>query len=70
MKVRMLVTKQGAPDRLHVETFKAGTVADLPEDLARPWLAAGVCELDKMAPGPSETKAPEAPAGKPGKKGR
>jgi hypothetical protein len=69
MKVRMLQTRPAAPDGIHVQEFKAGEVYDLPPSLAEPWLSAKVCEQDKLAPGPSEFKADEAPAaGKSGKK--
>ena len=66
MKIRMLVTRLAAPDGIHVQEFKAGEVYNLPPSLSEPWLAAGVCEQDKMNPGPREFK-PDEP-GKPTKK--
>lgn len=62
MKVRMLQTRPAAPDGLNVQEFKAGQVYDLPVPLAEAWLAAGVCEQDKLAQGPSEFKAEDEPA--------
>jgi hypothetical protein len=64
MKVRMLQTRPAAPDGIHVQEFKAGETYDVPSSLAEPWLAAKVCEQDKLAPGPSEFKASGDPAGK------
>jgi hypothetical protein len=60
MKVRMLVSIDGAPDGIEVKHFLRGQTYDLPPDLAGPWLDRGVCEQDKMAPGPSETKNEKA----------
>jgi len=56
MKVRMLTTRAAAPDGIHVQEFKAGESYELPASLAEPWLAAKVCEQDKMGKGPSEKK--------------
>jgi hypothetical protein len=56
MKVRMLTTRTAAPDGLNVREFEAGKTYELPASLAEPWLAAKVCEQDKMGKGPSEKK--------------
>jgi len=71
MRVRMLTDRRGSPDGIHAELYQAGQVYDLPPDLAEPWLAKGICEQDKMLPGPSETKdgpQPEQRRGRPAKR--
>jgi hypothetical protein len=59
MKVKMLVTKLGAPDGIHVEEFKAGEVYDHPPSLSEPWIEAKVCKpAAKPAPAKDKATAP------------
>ncbi len=59
----MLVDRIGYPDGITRNEYKRGEVYDLPPSLAESWLEQGYAEQDKMAEGPSETKAtkPRAP---------
>lgn len=41
MTVRMLSTRQAAPDGLHVQWFKAGEVYEVPDHLASMFVSAG-----------------------------
>jgi K+/H+ antiporter YhaU regulatory subunit KhtT len=40
-----------------IGVFRAGEVIMAPAKYARPWLASGLAEQDKMVDGPPETKA-------------
>lgn len=42
MRVRMLETKEAAPDGIHVVKLETGSDYELPDDLARRYLARGV----------------------------
>lgn len=61
MRVRMLTTRQGAPDGIHPQTFEAGKVYDLPPALAEPYIAKKYARQDKMLPGAPETKPAKVP---------
>jgi len=56
MRVRMMTTRVAAPNGRDQQTFQAGAVYDVPEELARGWLASGKAEEDKMIDPVPETK--------------
>ena len=56
MRVRMLMTRAAAPNGRDQKTFQAGAVYDVPDELARDWLASGKAEEDKMVDFAPETR--------------
>lgn len=70
MRVRMLQTRRGSPDGIRAELYLAGQLYDLPAALAKPWLARGIAEEDKLVPSAPETKVEPGPAPAPRIPGR
>lgn len=57
MKVRMLISKKGCPDGIHVLDYDAGKSYDMPEQLANVMVENGWAEEDKAMDRAPETKA-------------
>jgi hypothetical protein len=79
MQIEMITTSTGSPDGIHVETYHAQHVYDLPPVLAGCFLAMGVGREYGVAvepaavepePAPQETKVAAPPETKPAPRGR
>lgn len=56
MRVRMVETRRAAPDSVRAQIYEAGKAYDVPDELARMWLASGRAMEDKAIDAAPETK--------------
>ena len=63
MKIKMLSDDEGYPNGIHLKSFLAGEIYDVPENLARDFIAQGSAELAEQLPAEAEAlPAEDVPA--------